>query len=130
MADSPREHLTAAAAGLQFTSGSGAPFEYVEAPLPPGGVLTAETVGAAFGEGGPAEERTVAEFLADHVEDADADDAAAQQQVSRFRKLQEEITLHLHDPYAYCFGEATKRCYIVGAAGDQVAGLRTTVRET
>ena len=130
MADSPRGHLTAAAAGLQFTSESGAPFEYVEAPLPPGGVLTAETVGAAFGEEGPAEERTVTDFLAGHIDDADGDDALAQQRVPRFRKLQEEITLHLHDPYVYCFGEATKRCYIVGAAGDRVAGLRTTVRET
>lgn len=130
MSDSPRSHLTSAANGLLFVSESEAPFEYVEAPLPAGGVLTAETVAAAFGERAPARESTVAEFFKRHVEDADSEDRVAQQRVARFRTLVTELQAHLHDPFVYCFGDTEKKCYIVGASGDTVAGLRTVSFET
>lgn len=131
MTDSVRTHLTAAARGLQYVSESEAPFEFVEAPLPAGGVLTAATVAQAFGErAAAAREVEVDEFFAGHVDEADPEDAAAQATVERFRKLAEEVRLHLHDPFVYCYGETEKRCYIVGAAEDKVAGLRTTTYET
>lgn len=130
MSDSPRAHLTAAATDLLFISESEAPFEYVEAPLPAGGVLTAETVAAAFGERAPARESTVADFLKGHIEDADPEDRVARQNVSRFRTLVSEIEAHLHDPFVYCYGETEKQCYIVGASGEMVAGLRTVSFET
>lgn len=126
-----REHLTAAAAGLLFISESEAPLEYVEAPLPAGGGVSAAVVAAAFGEAAPARETGVDDFFAGHISDSDPADPVAQENAPRFAALVEALEQHVRGPRVYCFGETEKRCYVVGAAeGHIIAGLRTVVYET
>jgi len=130
MPGSLRARLEEAAAGLLYVSESEAPFRYMELAWPPGAPVDARAVTAALRERDFARETGLAEFLAGHLDAADPADPVAQAQVPRFRALVTVLTESLRAPRVYCFGETEKRCYLLGEAGQTLAGLRTTAFES
>lgn len=127
-----RVRLEAAADGLLFLSETDAPFEYVELPGIPDGEVTTEAVASAVGSAGaPVETRSLDDFLAGHIDQADPADPVAQENVPRFRALKAALTESLSDVRVFRVGEGEVRYYVLGLTVDgRVAGLTTRALET
>lgn len=127
-----RERLEAAADGLLFLSEMDAPFEYVELPGIPAGEVTPEAVASALGSpGAHVETRSLDDFLAGHIDQADPADPVAQENVPRFRALKAALTEILSDVQVFRVGEVEVRYYAIGRTEDgRVAGLTTCALET
>lgn len=127
-----RERLTAAAAGLLFLSEMDAPFEYVELPDIADGEVTSQAVASAAGSSGaPVAMRSLDEFLAGHIDQADPADPVGQENVPRFRALKAALTETLSDVRVFRVGEVEVSYYVIGRTeGGCVAGLVTRALET
>lgn len=138
-----RARLERAAAGLQYTSESDYPFEFVAASAPPGRVrpsgdglrdgVDEAALRAAFGM--PADEAIEAvsldDFFARHIERVDPADRTARALVPRYRALKRTVHAVTGATRVYRVGRVQVRCYLVGTdPWGNVIGLATTAVET
>ncbi len=126
-----RARLEDAARGLLYTSESDRPFEVVSFERPAGDLTPAAFAAAAGSPGVRAEEQTLDQFLARHIERAPADDAALQTLKGKFEALKRALRDSLVDVRVFRVGEVEVHCYAVGDDGaGRLAGVHTVSVET
>jgi hypothetical protein len=128
-----RERLEEAAEGLLFISESESPFEFEELAGDAPAELTPDAVRTALGEpeGTPVAELSLDRFLAGHIEEADPADPVAQENVGRFRALEQALTESLADVRVFRVGDVQVRYHALGRTPEgRIAGLAASALET
>jgi hypothetical protein len=132
--DTVRERIERAAEGLVYSSDSGRPFEFRRFPgitIPVTRLSATELASLAGARGGQVHELTLDEFLARHIERADAQDVEAQRLVPRYEALRDAIRASLDDVRVVRHLGVEVRWVVLGndPSTGEIAGVETVAAE-